>query len=58
MNPDSRGLIGLRTAILIYALLAVFAALTLKGNARLIVLLVVVLLALKTYVHHIRRRLE
>jgi hypothetical protein len=45
------------TAFLLYAVLAVIALLTLHGEARILALLIVVALAAKTYVDHLRRRL-
>ena len=50
--------IGFRTAILLFALLAAVAVATLKGMALAIALIIVGALAIKTYVHHLRDRLE
>jgi hypothetical protein len=60
MTPQepSRSIIGLRTALILYALLLVFAFATLKGTALAIAVLIVVLLAVKSFVHHLRRRME
>ncbi len=60
MTPGepSRSVIGLRTALILYALLIVAAFLTLKGTPLAIALLIVCLLALKSYVHHLRSRIE
>jgi hypothetical protein len=60
MTPQepSRSVIGLRTALILYALLLVFAFATLKGTALAIAVLIVVLLAVKSFVHHLRRRME
>ncbi|HSU61751.1 MAG TPA: hypothetical protein VLI55_20745 [Bryobacteraceae bacterium] len=60
MTPDepSRSVIGLRTALILYALLIVAAFFTLKGTALVIAVLIVCLLALKSYVHHVRSRME
>ncbi len=60
MNPPEpgRSVIGFRTAIILYILLAIAALTTLRGTARIIALLIVGLLAAKTYVHHVRRRIE
>lgn len=57
-NEPSRGMIGLRTALILYSLLAVAAIATLKGTALAVALLVVLGLAAKTYVHHVRGRME
>ena len=60
MTPQepSRSVIGLRTALILYALLLVFAFATLKGTALAIAVLIVVLLAVKSFVHHLRKRME
>lgn len=60
MTPQepSRSMIGLRTALILYALLLVFAFATLKGTALAIAVLIVVLLAVKSFVHHLRRRMD
>jgi hypothetical protein len=50
--------IGLRTALILYALLIVFAFISLKGTALAIAVLIVILLAAKSFVHHLRRRME
>jgi hypothetical protein len=58
-TPDSpRSVIGLRTALILYALLVVFAALTLKGTALVIALLIVGALTVKSVLHYLRERLE
>jgi hypothetical protein len=46
-----------RTAFLLYAVLALFAFLTLKGKLLSLALIIVLALAAKTYVDHVRRRL-
>ena len=60
MNPPepSRTIIGLRTALVLYALLLVAAFATLKGTALYIAIVIVLGIAIKTYVHHLRRSLE
>ena len=60
MNPEGppRTLIGVRTALALYAVLVVFAFLTLKGKALYIALLIVFGVAAKTFLHHLRRRIE
>jgi archaellin len=58
-DPEpSHGVIGLRTAFILYALLAVAAFFSLKGTALVIALVVVAALAAKSYVHHVRSRME
>ncbi|MFL6463192.1 MAG: hypothetical protein ACJ73N_02125 [Bryobacteraceae bacterium] len=58
-TPDSpRSVIGLRTALILYALLIIFAALTLKGTALLLTLLIVGALVVKSILHYLRERLE
>ncbi len=54
----SRTLIGIRTAMVLYALLVVAAFATLKGTALYIALIIVLGVAAKTYVHYLRSRLE
>ncbi len=60
MNPSepSRTVIGIRTAMVLYALLLVAAFATLKGTALYIALIIVVGIAVKTYLHHLRSRIE
>jgi len=60
MTPQepSRSVIGLRTALILYALLLAFAFATLKGTALAIAVLIVLALAAKSYVHHVRSRME
>jgi hypothetical protein len=50
-------MIAARTAFLLYAVLAVIALLTLKGKPLSLALIIVIALAAKTYVDHLRRRL-
>jgi hypothetical protein len=57
-SQPTRSLISLRTALILYALLVVFAALTLKGTALVIALLIVGALAVKSVLHYLRERLE
>jgi hypothetical protein len=54
----TRSVIGLRTALILYALLIVFAAWTLKGTALALALLIVGALAVKSILHYFRERLE
>ena len=60
MNPPepARSVIGLRTALILYALLIVFAVWTLKGRALILALLIVGALAVKSVLHYLRERLE
>jgi hypothetical protein len=60
MNPPepSRTMIGIRTAMVLYALLVVAAFATLKGTALYIALIIVLGIAVKTYVHHLRGGIE
>ncbi len=51
-------LIGIRTALLLYALLLAGAGLFLKGNVRLVMLVVILGLLAKSFVHHLRSRQE
>ena len=52
------GVIGFRTAIMLLAVLAAAAALTLKGKALILVLLIIGALAAKVCLHHLRSRIE
>lgn len=51
-------MIGLRTALFIYALLVGACFATLKGNYLKFGLVIVLALAVKTYLDHLRRRME
>ena len=51
-------LIGIRTALLLYVLLLAGASLFLKGNLRLVMLVVILGLVAKSFVHHLRSRQE
>jgi hypothetical protein len=55
---EPRSVIGIRTAMILFALLAIFALATLKGPALYIALLIVLGLAAKAFVHHLRSRIE
>jgi hypothetical protein len=58
-SPEpSRTIIGIRTALALYALLLIAAFATLKGTALYIAIIIVLGIAIKTYVHHLRRSLE
>lgn len=60
MNPpdSSRSIIGIRTAMVLYALLLIAAFATLKGTALYIALVIVLGIAIKTYVQHLRDGME
>jgi hypothetical protein len=51
-------MIGIRTAIALYAVLVVASVWTLKGTPLALALIIVFGLAVKTYVHHLRSRVE
>ena len=54
----TRSVIGLRTALILYALLIAFAVWTLKGTALILALLIVGALVVKSILHYFRERLE
>ncbi len=61
MMPDdapqpARPLIGARTAMVLYLLLAVFACARLKGNPLYLALIIIGGLAAKSYLHYWRER--
>lgn len=57
--PDQpRSVIGIKTAAVLFGLLAVFAFVTLKGPALYVALLIVLALAVKAVVHYLRGRIE
>jgi hypothetical protein len=58
MKPEGESVIGLRTALFLYAVLVVVALLTLKGAARTLTLLIVGALVAKSIVHYYRDRME
>jgi hypothetical protein len=60
MSPPepSRTIIGIRTAMVLYALLLVAAFATLKGTALYITLIIVLGIAVKTYLHYLRSHIE
>ncbi len=51
-------MIGFRTAMILFALLVAAAIAKLKGTALAITLIIVLALAVKAYVHHVRSRIE
>jgi hypothetical protein len=58
LPEPSRTIIGIRTAMVLYAVLLVAAFKTLKGSAVYIALIIVLGIAVKTCLHHLRSRLE
>lgn len=54
---EQKGMIGVKTALVLFAALVVFAFWALKGAALVLALLIVGALAAKTFVHHLRRRI-
>ena len=58
-TPEPSGsAISFRTAMILFAVLAITSVLTLKGPALALALIIVLGLAAKAYVHHLRSRLE
>ena len=55
-RPSPATVIGLRTAILLYAILLGCALWLLRGNARLVVAILIFGLAAKSVVHYLRER--
>lgn len=58
MKSEGESMIGLRTALILYAVLVMIAFLTLKGAARTVTLLIVGALVAKSIVHYYRDRME
>jgi hypothetical protein len=59
MTPDApQTVIGPRMAATLFAVLAILAGVLLHGTPRYVVLLIVLALAAKSYVHYLRSRLE
>jgi hypothetical protein len=58
MKDGTESVIGLRTALLLYAVLVILAFLTLKGAARTLTLLIVGALVTKSIIHYYRDRME
>jgi len=60
MSPPepSRTIIGIRIALVLYAVLLIAAFATLKGTALYIALIIVLGVAIKTYLHHLRDHIE
>jgi hypothetical protein len=57
MSEPSRTLIRARTAFLLYGVLLAAAYLTLKGKFLSLAVIIVIALAAKTYLDHLRQRL-
>jgi hypothetical protein len=57
-GEPSTPLVSFKAAMLCYAALVLLSALTLTGKFRIFILIVLAGVALKTYIHHIRERLE
>lgn len=57
-QPQKRGAISLRTALVLYALLLAGSMFVTHGSARIVVALVILLLAVKSWVIYQRDRLE
>ena len=58
MKAPGQSVIGLRTALLLYTVLVLFALLTLTGSARMLTLLIVGALVAKSVIHYYRDRME
>ena len=58
MPEPERGVIGVRGALILFAVLIAASCFTLKGPALVIALLIVGALAAKSVVHYFRRRIE
>jgi len=58
MKPPGESVIGLRTALLLYAVLVALAVFTLKGSARTLTLVIVGALVAKSVIHYYRDRME
>jgi hypothetical protein len=58
MKAPGESVLGLRTALLLYAVLVVLAFFTLTGTARSLTLLIVGALVAKSIIHYYRDRME
>lgn len=58
MPEPERGVIGIRTALILFAVLIAASCLALRGTALVIALLIVGALAAKSIVHYFRGRIE
>ena len=58
-DPEtSRTIIGFRTAMILYTVLTVVSFVVLRGTALVLALLIVFALAVKSYVYHLRSRID
>jgi hypothetical protein len=57
-HAPSRRLLSFKAAMLSYAALALLGTVTLNGRFRIFILIVLAGVALKTYVHHLKERVE
>jgi hypothetical protein len=57
-EQEPKSLIGLKTAFILYAVLIGLAIATLKGKPLALAVIIVLALAAKSYVDHLRRRLK
>jgi hypothetical protein len=57
-NQGHKGVISIGTAIGLFALLTVWAVMTLKGAPLALALIIVAGLAIKSYLHFLRDRIE
>ena len=57
-ESGGRGAIGIRTAMALYAVLAIFAIFTLKKEWLFVALVILGGAAVKTYIVHVRSKLE
>ncbi len=55
---QSRPLLSFKAAMISYAALALLGAVTLTGKFRIFILIVLAGVAMKTYVHHLKERVE
>lgn len=57
-GEQDRGMISIGTALVLFAVLAVLSVITLRGIALALALIVIGGLAIKSYVHFLRSRIE
>ncbi|MGA7414402.1 MAG: hypothetical protein WBW33_28285 [Bryobacteraceae bacterium] len=55
---QSRRLLSFKAAMILYVVLAVLGTVTLTGKFRIFILIVLAGVAMKTYVHHLKERVE
>jgi hypothetical protein len=58
MSQPEQGVISIRTALILFAVLTAASCFALKGPALVIALLIIGALAAKAIVHYFRRRIE